>query len=312
MAEKFGVAQGYRTYSDLIESGEVEAVAVCTPPRFHTEVALAALEAGKHIFIEKPLALNLSECDLLSARSISTGQLKVMVGFNMRWHRLIREARELIHRGKLGNIKLVRTVFTSGVRLRENFADWRRLPEMGGGAVFELGVHHFDLLRFLFQCEVEEVSATGALGDETACVLIRMECGAQVVSAFSEGTGENHAIEVCGERGWLRVSCYRTDGLEQFEIGAYTGGLATHLRNWTRALTNLPQRIQQASRGGDYVASYTEEWQHFVRAINEDLPVECTLLDGRRALEIALAACEASVMKRALRPGGIGVANAAT
>jgi predicted dehydrogenase len=312
VSEKFGVGRCYTAYSDLIELGEVEAVAVCTPPRFHTEVALAALAAGKHVLIEKPLALNLSECDLLLARAMSNDALKVMVGFNMRWHRLLREAREVIQCGKLGNVKLVRTVFTSGVRLGEDFADWRRQPETGGGALFELGVHHFDLLRFLFQCEVEQVAATGALGDETECVLMRMECGAQVVSAFSEGTGENHAIEVYGDGGWLRISCYRADGLEQFETGAYPGAPATHLRNWARTFRNLPRMIQQARQGGEYVASYAQEWRHFVKAINEDLPVECCLLDGRRALEIALAAHEASVMKRAIRPGGIGIASAAT
>ncbi|HMF54806.1 MAG TPA: Gfo/Idh/MocA family oxidoreductase [Pyrinomonadaceae bacterium] len=310
VAEQFGVARRYTAYSDLIESNDVDAVAVCVPPRFHAEIALATLEAGKHVLIEKPLALNLSECDLLSVRATAHSALKVMVGFNMRWHRLVREAREVISSGELGDIKLVRTVFTSGVRLREDFADWRKEQETGGGALFELGVHHFDLLRFLLRSEAEEVYAASASEGETACVLIRMKCGAQVLSAFSEGTGENHAIEVYGARGWLRISCYRADGLEQFSVVEYTGAIATRLRKLAQTFLLLPRMLQQARQGGDHVASYAEEWRHFVGAITRDSPVECALLDGRRALEVALAAQEASATKRAVKPGCIGTASA--
>jgi predicted dehydrogenase len=305
VARQLGTAQRYIDYSDLIERGDVDAVAVCVPPALHVAVARAALEAGKHVFIEKPLALRLTECDLLLESADAHVALKVMVGFNLRWHRLVRAAREIIRRGELGEIKLVSTTFTSGVRLGEDFADWRRHKETGGGALFELGVHHFDLLRFLLGCEVEEVSASSAPSDETATFIARMEDGAQVVSAFSEGTGENHAVEVYGARGWLRVCLYRADGLEQFSAGQYPGAMRTRLHKLTRTFFDLPRIVQRTMRGGDQVASYAEEWRQFVRAITRDSPIECTLSDGRRALEIALAAWEASATKHAVRPDSI-------
>jgi myo-inositol 2-dehydrogenase/D-chiro-inositol 1-dehydrogenase len=300
VAGQLGSARSYSDYRELIESAEVDAVAVCVPPRLHAPVALAALEAGKHVLIEKPLALSLSECDLLSESSKAHSSLKVMLGFNLRWHRLIREASGIINSGELGEIKLVRTVFTSGVRLKEDFAEWRRRRESGGGALFELGVHHFDLLRFLLRREPLEVYASSAEGDETATVIMRMEGGAQVVNAFSEGTGENHAIEVYGEKGWLRVSCYRADGLEVFGAAQSTGALRTRLRQLTETFLDLPRMARQSMLGGDYVASYAEEWRHFAEAIRHDSKVECGLLDGRRALEIALAAMESSAAKRAV------------
>jgi myo-inositol 2-dehydrogenase/D-chiro-inositol 1-dehydrogenase len=299
VAGKFGVAGRFEDYLELIESGGVDAVAVCVPPQFHAEVGRAALAAGKHVLIEKPLALSLEECDILSECAASTRSLKVMVGFNLRWHRLVRAAREVIRRRELGDLKLVRTVFTSGVRLRDDFADWRRRPEAGGGALFELGMHHFDLLRFLFEREVEEVYASSASTDETGIVAARMEGSIQVVSAFSEGAGENHEVEIYGERGWLRINCYRADGIERFGAGEYSGALRVRLRGLTRTLLEVPRIIRQARRGGDYVASYAAEWRHFIGAVARNSKIDCTLSDGRRALEIALAAWEANSTKRA-------------
>lgn len=304
VAQTFGVQRHYTAYSNLLESDAVDAVAVCVPPRSHAEVALAALAAGKHVLIEKPLALNLSECDLLQERAARHSPIKVMVGFNMRWHRLVRRARELISSGELGDIKLVRTVFTSGVRLRAGFSDWRRQTETGGGALFEMGMHHFDLLRFLLSSEAEEVYAASAMEGETAAVMMSMKCGAQALSAFSESTGENHNIEVYGERGWLHISCYRADGLEQFSLAEYTGSIAPRLRRLARTVLDAPRIIRQSRHGGDYVATYREEWQHFADAIRLDAPVQCGLADGRRALEIALAAREASKVKYAVRLRG--------
>lgn len=303
VADQFGVARRESDYRDLIERRDVEAVAVCVPPQLHAEVALAALKAGRHVLIEKPLALSLPECDLLSERARAHPALKVMVGFNLRWHRLLRRARDLIRVGELGDIKLVRTVFTSGVRLREEPANWRRLRETGGGALFELGVHHFDLLRFLLGSEASEVYASSSSADETVTLLMRMEDGVQVVSAFAEGTGENHAVEVYGERGWMSLNAYRADGLEQFGAGQYPGAMKTRLRGLARTLLDLPRMARQTRRGGDHVASYAEEWRHFAGAIRRESPVESTLLDGRRALEIALAAWESDSSGRAVSPG---------
>jgi predicted dehydrogenase len=301
VAGRFGVARRYEDYRELIEAGGVDALAVCVPPEAHVEVALASLAAGKHTFIEKPLALSIEECERLSERAARDASLKVLVGFNMRWHRLAREARKCVRRGGLGHVKLVRTVFTSGIRLGGNFANWRKRRESGGGALFELGSHHFDLLRFLLSCEVEEVSASSVAPDETAVAHARTRGGAQIVSAFCEGTGENHEIEIYGERGWLRVSFYRADGLEQFGAAQYPGSPAARLRRLKRTATQLPRLFRQLRRGGDYVASYAEEWRHFADAISKDKPVECTLEDGRRALEIALAALDASETGRAVR-----------
>lgn len=305
VANQFGVARRYHDYRELIKGG-IDAVAVCVPPRLHTEVALAALAAFKHAFIEKPLALSLEECDLLRERAGGDGSLKILVGFNLRWHRLAREARECVRRGELGDIKLVRTVLTSGTRLGGDSEGWRGRRESGGGALFELGSHHFDLIRFVLPGEeFEEVNASSvALDDETLTVNARTSGGAQIVSAFSGGTGENHELEIYGERGWLRVSFFRAEGLERFSTGQYSGSPGARLRKLGQTTLALPAMIRQLMRGGDYVASYAEEWRHFADSILNDRPLESTLDDGRRAVEIALAALTASATGRTVKIGG--------
>lgn len=301
LADAHGVARRHADWRRLVTDENVDAVAVCVPPALHAPVALAALEARKHVFVEKPLALTLEECGLLDAAAARAFGLKVTVGFNMRWHRLVRQARDTLARGELGRVKLVRTVFASGMRARPEYPEWRRRRESGGGALFELGTHHFDLVRFMLGQEAREVYASCDETDETSVVTLKTDGGAQVVTALSEGTAEGHELEFYGERGWLRVSCYRADGIERLDAGQYAGSVRTRLNSMTRTLRALPGVLAQARRGGDYVNSYAEEWRHFAEAVRGHAEVGATLEDGRRALEMALAAAESSRTGRAVK-----------
>ena len=303
VAERFGVARRHADWRGVVEDAGVDAVAVCAPPALHASVALAALEAGKHVFVEKPLALTLEDCDLLVARAARAPSLKAAVGFNLRRHRLVREARGVIERGELGRVRLVRTVFASGTRAGPGHADWRARRESGGGAIFELGTHHFDLVRFVLGREAREVYASRDEGDETSVVTLKTDDGVQVSTALSEGTCEGHELEFYGERGWLRVSCYRADGFERLEAGQYAGSLRARAGGLARALRSLPRVLAQAREGGDYLNSYAEEWRHFAEAVRGRAEVCATLEDGRRALEIALAAHESGGAGRAVKLG---------
>jgi predicted dehydrogenase len=216
-----------------------------------------------------------------------------MVGFNLRWHRLVRQARDIIGRNELGAIKLVRTVFTGGQQPGVNKSAWRNSPDTGGGVIFDLGVHHFDIVRFLLASEVEDVQGSTHDFDHAATVMFSMSNGARVVCGFAEGTGANQALEVYGERGWLRVSCYRADGLAQFRVNEQPGSMAARLRAAANTAATLPRTLFQARGGGEFGRSYRKQWTHFAEAVLQDKPVEADLLAGRRALEIALAVSRA-------------------
>ncbi|MBI3300777.1 MAG: Gfo/Idh/MocA family oxidoreductase [Deltaproteobacteria bacterium] len=300
VADRFHIKARYPDGLALLDNSAIEAVAVCVPTQFHVEVALAALDTGKHLFIEKPLALSLDESDRLIERAKQSSN-KVMLGFNMRWHRLLRQARQIIQEGTLGSLKLMCTTFTSGTRYRGNVPEWRKQRMLGGGVLIEQAVHHFDLWRFLLQSEVEEVFATSHCGqweDETATVTARMANGVLVAAMFSEGTSDNNEVEVYGQAGRLRVSCYRFDGLEFSSAASVPGAIRTRLHRTAQALKALPLAVSQMRRGGDYIASYRAEWRHFLDCVQHDTPVECTLDDGRCALQVVLAALESASLRQ--------------
>ncbi len=303
VANRFRIDHRCSDYRALLDDRQIEAVAVCVPPELHVEVALAALDAGKHLLIEKPLALSLDESDRLLERARCSSR-KVMVGFNLRWHRLVRRARDMIHRGDLGPLELVRTVITSTGRFIENRPEWGKRRELGGGVLADQAVHHFDLWRFLLQSEVEEVFATSRCGqsdDEAATVTARMANGVLAASGFLQGTSHSNTMEVYGRAGRLTVSCYRFDGLEFLPASSSPGDVGTRIRGMVRAVEGLPQAAMRMQRGGDFAASYRAQWRHFLDSILHDTPVECTLEDGHRALQVVLAAMASASLRQPVR-----------
>jgi predicted dehydrogenase len=289
VADRFHIKHRYTNFLALLDDPAIEAVAVCVPAQFHVEVALAALDAEKHLFIEKPLALSLDESERLIARAAQSPR-KVMIGFNLRWQRLVRQARAMIQQRTLGPLALIRTALTS---YDENVPEWRKQRNLGGGVLFELAVHHFDLWRFLLQSEVEEVFATSQSQqweDETATVTARLANGVLATSVFSERTSASNEVEIYGQAGRLRISCSHFDGLEYVSSSSFPGDVRTRLRQMVHTLKELPHGVWRMRQGGDFVASYQAEWRHFLTAIQQDTPVECSLEDGQRALQVVLAA----------------------
>ena len=187
----------------------VNLVTIITPHNTHAALAMKCLRAGKHVVVEKPLALTLAECDRLieaSARSTS----KVVVGFNLRWHRLVRRAREFLSSGALGRIKAVRSAYTHD-RLGEAAPDWHRKLELGGGVSFNEAVHHFDLWTFLLDCRVARIHAvnrpSSGFDDDTCTVTAEMATA--IGDVFTEVVVapdfEPEALEILAVKKNLRV-----------------------------------------------------------------------------------------------------------
>jgi myo-inositol 2-dehydrogenase/D-chiro-inositol 1-dehydrogenase len=300
VADFFHIKDRYTDYKELLNDKTIDVVAVCVPAEFHVEVALSALGAEKHVFVEKPLALELAESDLLIEQA-KKSSYKLTVGFNLRWHRLVRQAREIVQRGTLGRLEVMRTALTS---YHDNVPGWRKHRETGGGVLFEQAVHHFDLWRYLLQSEVEEVFATSRSErreDETATVTARMSNGALASSVFSERTRASNEFEIYGEAGWLHVDCYRFDGLEYFSTSQAPGGIRSRIRKMANTLRDLPLGISKMGQGGDFILSYRAEWRHFIDCIQRDAQPECALEDGRRALQVVLAVIESASLGEPVR-----------
>jgi predicted dehydrogenase len=281
-----GGVSRYENYRDLLADPSVQVVLITVPTPLHHDTFLAAVQAGKHIYVEKPLALNLDQADRM-LRAVAGSRSRTVLGFNLRSHRLVRKARECIKSGILGRILALRTVLVGGIRLEER-ASWQRCRADGGGAVYELGSHHFDLWRFLLETEASEVRAqtfSSGSDDSAVSVSARFASGVLATSFFALYGSASHEVEIIGETARLRFSLYRSDS---FEI--QPAGRAAQLKRW---LNQLPAASWAARQGGDYRDSYRVHWRHFLDSIPDGNP-PATIEDGRKSLCIALAAFESA------------------
>jgi myo-inositol 2-dehydrogenase / D-chiro-inositol 1-dehydrogenase len=291
VAARYGIPRVFEDARALVESGEVDVVGVLTPPGSHREAAVMAMEAGLPVLVEKPLTLTMDDADALIDASSASGT-RALMGLHMRWHRLIRRARDYVRSGELGAIESIRSVWYSP-RPDRNIPGWKTRRVDGGGCLVEIGVHLFDLWRFLLDDEVEEVFALarhGVRDDENATVTATMAGGALATAHLSERTGHALEIEICGSAGRLRVECLRFDGFETFARHDTNGAIGPRLRGLRRFVREFPRGVAGMRRLGDYGDSYLGEWTHFLDAVRRGTPMECTLEDGREALRLVLAA----------------------
>jgi predicted dehydrogenase len=291
LGRRSGVRSLHREPLELTRDPAVDAVAVCVPAAGHVDVALAALETGRHVLVEKPLALSLADADrLIEAAAASAG--KAIVGFNLRWHRLVRDAQRLLEAGAIGRIHAVHTVYSDPISRRPGLPQWRRDRRLGGGSVLEKGVHHFDLVRLLLRDELAEVHArsAGARGDdESVAISGETKGGTLVTSLVMDSTTVGNTLTFFGEEGSLHLDLYRSDGLELRALSELPGAPAARLRRAAAAASQLAANVREVRAGGAFDSSYVHEWRHVAAVVRGEAEPECTLTDGRAAIEIAFA-----------------------
>ncbi len=303
LSARLHVQRRFDDYRSVLGDANVDSVAICTPPDCHAEIGLAALDAGKHVFVEKPLALCLDDADRLVNRAAAASG-KAMVGFNFRWHPSVRHARRLIEDGALGNLETMHTVFTSRTAFVTAGSEWRHRHDLGGGVLLDLGIHHFDLWRFLTQSEVEEVATHQRphdAGVDCATMSAVMRNGTLVTAAFAHGLSDTNEVEICGRRGRLRFSCYGHRIPHVSENSTPQGAVREQLSKMIRIFKSVPHAASQWRRGGAVIASYRGEWQHFIDAIHDDTAIQSSFEDGRSALQVALAAIESAACRRPVK-----------
>lgn len=291
VAEQFHVRRQYADYKALLDDPAVEAVLVWLPADCQAEVSQDVLAVGKHLFIDKPLVLDLKVWDRLIEKATQADRKILVVGLPRRWHPLMRRAREVVAQGTLGKIHLIRTVLTG------RNAERRTMKEVGArhqvrGLLYEFGIHHFDVMQALGGSSVQEILATISEDESTVVVTARLTCGMMVSSTFSEGESYNDEVEIYAAAGRLRVSCYRFDGFEYFPTKTYPGERKIRMQLAMDTLKELPHGLSQLAQGGDFIDSYRVGWQHSMDAIRRNGKTDCTLEEARGALQLVLAAKE--------------------
>lgn len=295
-----GRIKTHTDYQVLLEDPAIHIVAICVPPVLHAEVTIAALSAGKHVYLEKPMAVSRDD-GLAIVKAADHAKGHITMGFNLRSHRLVEKAKSLVAAGLLGRVELIRMVWTSGFQLGRDWPAWRLERDLGGGVMQEVAVHHLDLLRYLLTDEIESITAlshSSVMVDQTSVIEARMVSGILATIAVCQQTADQNEVEIYGDRGILRFSCYRTDSLRFQSIAELSGGLMTRLHEHIAWLHSFPEAFVAAWTGGDFRHSYVQHWQRFGESLRTGGPVPATLEDGERALHGVLAA---------LRSAGCGV-----
>jgi predicted dehydrogenase len=135
-------------YRELLERPDIDAIAVLSPDYCHEEQTIAALEAGKHVFVEKPLAITIEGCDRILNAWRSSGK-RLMVGFNMRYMSMFQTMKEIVESGAIGEIKAVWVRHFVGMGGDYYFHDWHALRRNTTSLLLQKGSHDIDIIHWI-------------------------------------------------------------------------------------------------------------------------------------------------------------------
>ena len=216
-AQRHGVPNPYDTAEQLLANADVDAVYVATPPSSHKPLSLQAAKAGKHVYVEKPMAMRFEECREIVDVCQEQG-VRLFVAFYRRAMPRFLKVKEWIDGGLIGDVRTVRAVQhqkPAQEDLSRATLPWRLKPEISGGGKFlDMGIHELDLFDFLFGA-IEEVhgiaSNQGGLYDveDTVTVTWRHASGVQGFGSWCYVCGNDEDyVEIVGSKGVIKFEFF--------------------------------------------------------------------------------------------------------
>lgn len=159
-ADRMGIPLAFSDYQEMVKSPDVDVVHITTPNRFHCEMSLASLKAGKHVICEKPLAMNTRETAKI-VKTVRSSDRVFAVNYNIRFYPAVLQLRRLVERGELGDIIHVNGSYMQDWLFKDTDYNWRLLPKEGGSlrAVADIGTHWMDLVSFVMGTKITSVLA---------------------------------------------------------------------------------------------------------------------------------------------------------
>ena len=279
--ETLGVVRAYERYEDLLADGGVDAVFIVTPNAIHPQQVIAALRAGKHVFCEKPLALDVDACLAVEAEAAKHPQLKVMIGYVRRFDRSYQDAQRKVADGAIGTPFMVRSETTDK---NDPSGFFVRFAPGSGGIFVDMSVHDIDVARWMLDSpRPVRVFSTGTIavhgglaecGDVDNGVAICEFEGGKMACFYASRTqahGHETVSEVFGTAGRLVVG--RDGRLSQVEIADAHG-----IR--TETTPTFYERFADA---------FLREVQHFTDCVRHDRAPALTLHDATEATRIGIA-----------------------
>ena len=213
-------ARVFTDYARALADPDVESVYICTPVFLHTPMAVAALEAGRHVIVEKPPALNSAEAQMLVNAAAASGR-KCAVAYFRRLFPKYAMAREMIEAGEFGRIALIRLTYFSWFNpAPDDPKRWRVLPERsGGGPVSDMGTHMFDVMIGLLGvpesiCARAETLTHDYDAEDSCVAIFKMPDGAQGLASFHWNSKTwSHEFEIIGAEAKLKWHPYDDDSV---------------------------------------------------------------------------------------------------
>ncbi len=329
-ATAIGVPKGYGSLRELLADPSVQSVHLATPNRLHFEMAKAALEAGKHVLCEKPLAMTSQETKQLVALARKRPGQAAAVNYNIRFYPLCLEARERVRCGQIGAVHHVSGSYVQDWLLLDTDYNWRVLAAEGGElrAVADIGTHWLDLVHAITGLEVEAVCAdlmtvhpvrrrpkgevetfSGKLAkaedlepvaittEDYGAMLLRFKGGARgslTVSQVTAGRKNCLRYEIAGEKAALY---WNSENPEQLWIGRRTGPNELLMRD--PSLLSATARAAASVPGG-HAEGYPDTFKQHFRAFYGHIakgdfsapPPFATFEDGHREVVLCEAVLE--------------------
>ena len=284
--------------TDLQEflNSNLDAVVVATPCHFHEELCLAAFAAGAHVLCEKPLANTVEASASIVAAAKKAGRI-LAIGFNLRYYPMVKFARQAVDEGLVGNITHIR-VYGGHEGIHKFQADWEyKMPESGGGAMMDIGIHMTDLARYflgeittVYGCMSESVWHVDG-SEDNAIAIFKNPDGivASYQTNWTEWKGYKSYVEIYGDNGMVRAAYAPMSNL--LITNTTSGKLRKHRKLYPGVILREKLRSWQTTA----LLSFQEELDGFLKMIKGDYDV--ALADGHaglRSVEVSEAVRQSS------------------
>ncbi len=276
VANELGIPRVVKDYHELLTDKDIEAILIASSTDTHSFIMKDVAASGKHIFCEKPLALDLADIDE-ALEAVENAGVKLQVGFNRRFDRSFQQVREIVASGEIGRPCILR------ITNRDPDFPAMEFLRISGGMFLDMTIHDFDMARYQVG-EIEEVYATGGIlieeelsefGDiDTNVVTLKFTNGAV-------GVIDNSRKAVYGYDQRLEVFC--SNGTAFANNEAENSSVKGNLQGFHSA--KPPYSFIQR-----YAPCYVEEVHQFVECVRDNKPTPTTGQDGRAAVVLAYAA----------------------
>ncbi len=281
---ELGVTDVYTDFDEMLAKADMDAVAIVTPSGEHCRQIAAALDAGKHVFSEKPLGTDVEQCRQAEAAVERHPDLAFMLGFMRRYDPSYAYAKQKIDGGAIGTPYLVKA---TGIDPESAVQGAIRFARTSGGIFLDMAIHDIDLMRWFLGCNATEVFAMGATfrhpefrevgDDETGVAAYRFENGAMGMIHVGRTAAHGYHVEteIVGTEGSIRISDIPQKNLARLYT---TDGVCTE------CVGSFPERFAQA---------YLSEMEEFVRCALTGSSPGTTVYDGTMSTIIGYATTQA-------------------